>query len=1152
MAIKFTDDQKDVIKHKGDNLLVFASAGSGKTAVIIEKIATDIISGEVKVDNLLVVTFTEAATAEMKQRLYDKLAEKIDEPNVIKEIEKLPLANISTLHGFCQKLIKQYFFELGIDPSFRILDDSESNYYKIKVLDDIFRQKQDEDDKDFFDLCEKFYTGRNLNSLKDSLLEFYDFLQALDDKNAYLENIALSSYVQDLNQNPVCQYMAEKYSKSYFYFRKAFEKLSLEAEMAGEAKECTAINKMAECFNVSINSFESCYTAYHAFDSVRSSLGLKSDSTILARARLLWEKGFSKEKEKFFDSCGGKDMSLEDISKALHIARQSIGMFIDLVKLFEQEYSKSKHSLNALDFDDLEKYALILLNNKTISQDIQNQFVNIYVDEYQDINSKQEKILSLITQGNNMIMVGDIKQSIYGFRNSTPQIFIDKSKAYKNEKGGKLIKLNENFRSNPIILDFVNKIFINVMKDDFGGVDYAVDGSFVGSAKYEKVEDYKEVSLHLINTKERKVQERVEAKIYSVQNDDRQESAKSTARLEAAVVAEKIKAMRKAPYYDAKEKVFKSLDFRNFNILCRSREYIKELAFYLRALGVPVDAKTKQDIYNNPDCLLFVNILKVINNPKDDIALTAVLLSPFFDISYDELLEVRKNNASPYFYEALEAIDNTSDIGKKLNNVFTFIETLREQKDFCTIYELLTIASRKLGILNYYLLLPNGRVRYELARDFIESFNGMPYNNSIPEYLAYVESYLKDADVAMNFAVEENSVTIDTIHSSKGLEYEVVFVCGCGKPFSNVSLTSRVLKNKTLGIGFNAFDTETFIQKETIARKAISAKIKEEERLEEVRLLYVALTRAKNSLNIISCLDTEKVSYPSEYEITNANKYITWILSALPKPLVDNIALCDDTKTMTRDEAYEVCVYQEGTLIQEIEKQKEDFAFCIDQTLAKDIKEYIDRVYPFAESTKIAQKNTVTGIMSMQEETESYNFEPKKLTTAESHKFDFDYAKLGSIYHALMEELNFDSDLQKIKEYIENKKAQNTEDEKYYNQINPQEILTCFETFRPIIKNKQVSKEKQFIAYLPYNDIVGGNTEDKVLLQGIIDLLVDNGDSLDIYDYKTTKVNNVEQLVEKYAVQMKLYKLATERAVGKKVKNVFIYSFCLNSLVKIL
>ncbi len=1155
--IKFTQSQQDVIEHIDNNLLVFASAGSGKTAVIIEKIAQSIIKNQTSLDKLLVVTFTESATAEMKQRLNDKLGENIDKPNIRQEIEKLPLADISTLHGFCQKLIKQYFFELDIEPSFTIFSDEESNFYKIKAIDYLLRQEQENSRESFISLCETFYNNRSLVSLKDNVLKFYNFLQSLDNKEEYLDVVATSCYSQDLDNNNACRFIVDRFAKDYKYFKVSFEKLKIESEQAGEDKVTVAIEKVTNMLlKKDIALFTEMFDFFKLLKEAKSPFGIKVKSDILDRARVLWSR-MTTMLDSFFDICGEK----EDINVIADNMQNSVGVvkeFILLVKKFEQEYTLIKKQKKALDFDDLEKYALELLSNETLRKAVQEKYDVIYIDEYQDINSKQEKILSLVTKGDNMVMVGDLKQSIYGFRNSSPQILINKTLLYKQNIGGNLITLQENFRSNPIILDFVNDIFDKVMKEDFGGIDYKTDGAFKGSAKYQKVKDYKEVSIDLIKVKEREEKETYIGDVYSVANDNRGDDTKSVASLEAKVIAEKIKNMHGKPYYDAKKKTFETLDYKNFTILCRSNSYIKELSMHLQKYEIPVSSKTSSNIYENPDILFLLNLLKVVNNPQDDLAIVAVLSSAFFGITFDDLATIRNACDCEQYYDAINEYinNNNNDLTDKLNKVFAFIDSLRDIKDFSTIYQILIKADMELGIANYYLLLPDGRARHKLISNFIEEFNLFPYNNDINEYLNYVDSYLKGIEKTMLAPTSQNCVNIDTIHSSKGLEYEVVFVAGCGKQFSNISLKQEVLRDKELGVGINSYDLDKHTKTKTLVKQAIIEKVRLQEKLEETRLLYVALTRAKNSLNIVACLDFKNLDEMTEYDIHKSNKYIQWVSAAFPRPLIENLKNCEEEKPFPYNDHFEVNVHLPESIMKK-DRDEVEFNFgASDKKLEKDIEQYLSKKYEHQNSFSIAQKNTVTGLMRMEAESfESINTTPKKLKVEENNSYDsLDYALLGTIYHKILQEINFDFDsIQEVETFVENLKNEDKENQEYYKKINCKKILKCIQTLRPMLKEKWIEKEKQFMAYVPYKDIItDSQIEDKVLLQGIIDLMVGNAESIDIIDYKTTRVEKEDQLVDKYKIQMYLYKIAAERAVGKSVKNVYIYSLYLDKLIKII
>ncbi len=1158
MAIKFTKSQQQVIDHKDGNLLVFASAGSGKTAVIIEKIAQSIINNQTSLDKLLVVTFTESATAEMKQRLYEKLSENIDKPNIKQELEKLPLADISTLHGFCQRLIKQYFFELDIEPSFTIFSEEESNFYKIKALDLLLREQQEKGEAEFLALCEMFYNNRNLSKLKENILSFYGFLQSLDNPQDYMETIATSCYHQDLDHNNACNFIKTRYANEYLYFKNTFDKLLLEADMAGEEKLSKALSGL--CSNLTqktFSSFSKMFEYFKQLNAIRSPFGSVRDKTeLLEKTKETW-KAFGKFLTNFFDICGEKE-NLDIVAQNIVDTLPAVKEFVSLCQKFEKEYTQIKSQKKALDFDDLERYAIQLLTNEKLREEIKNKYDILYIDEYQDINNKQEQILSFVTSGKNMVMVGDLKQSIYGFRNSSPQILINKTALYKKNIGGKLITLKENFRSNPTILEFVNLIFDKVMKENFGGIDYKIDGRFIGSAKYEKVEDYKEVAIDFIKVKDREESVELESKLYSVKDDEGQEDSKSVALLEAIVIASKINDMKDKPYYDAKKEEFKTLGYNNFTILCRSKAYIKQLAMHLQRYGIPVSSKTSSNIYDNPDVLFLLNLLRLVNNVNDDIALSCVLSSAFFDISFDDLASIRKKYTCEYFYECVQKyrLEVNDALRDKLNRVYDFIYNLKSKKDFATIYDLLTEADRKLGILNYYTLLPDGRARYKLLSGFIESFNSQPYNNDINEYLNYVESYLKGVEVTMQSPAQDECVHIDTIHSSKGLEYEVVFVAGCGKQFSNITARQELLKDVDLGIGLNQYDIEGHTKSKTLVKQAILEKLRLQEKLEETRLLYVALTRAKNSLNIVACIDTEKLKEMGEYEIRKSNKYAHWVLSAFPRPLIENIKACEESKCFNFNDHYEVNVYTQEDLIKKQEEVEAAPNLKSDENFTSKIKEYLEKVYPHVASFAIAQKNTVTGLMEIEGGGfESINQMPKKLVLNEHNTFDdFDKAKLGTIYHKLLQAIDFEDDsIESIKKFVEEQKLKDNDNQKYYDEVDINKLQKCVSEIKSLIQGKTIFREKQFEAYLPYQDLIESSTiTDKVILQGVIDLLVGDGESLDIIDYKTTRVTKTEQLVDKYFMQMKLYKLAAERAVGKKVNNVYIYSLHLDKLIKII
>ena len=499
--IRFTDAQEQVILADGQNLLVSASAGSGKTATIIEKIAREIKDEKVKVDELLVVTFTEAASLEMKTRLYNKLVEYAEDSAVVREaLQKISTADISTLHSFCAKVIRQNFYAVNLNPSFSVLPETDSKLLKAQALDRVINNYVKKDDKEFVLMCEMFDRDRTNSNLKNNVLSLYNFLCAQEDKEKFIQEVALSCYESDLNKNPAVIELNKKIVFKFTYIKKLIEKALVEAEQIS----CLVFVPLLEnvlgqlvLFNHK-NTFEE--NLYHLGNFTLPRMVGKVDDEFVdfKESKVSLWAYIKATVEKLKNLCGS--LNIDEIKKRLVISGESLRKLLEVTENFNKEYSKLKKQKNTLDFNDLEYYCIEILKDATLRENISKNFNKIFVDEYQDINPIQEKILQMLSLGNNMVMVGDIKQSIYGFRNSTPQIFMGKKEIYEKVGGGKVVKLNENFRSDPIILNFVNDIFKTCMTETSGGVNYLKDGMLKGESKYETCNDIPKVTIKIIDS----------------------------------------------------------------------------------------------------------------------------------------------------------------------------------------------------------------------------------------------------------------------------------------------------------------------------------------------------------------------------------------------------------------------------------------------------------------------------------------------------------------------------------------------------------------------------------------------------------------------------------------------------------------------------
>lgn len=1155
----FTDAQKEVIAINNDNLLVSASAGSGKTATIIEKIAREIRDGQVKVDELLVVTFTEAASMEMKTRLYNKLVEYAEDNVGVREaLQKISTADICTLHSFCAKVIRQNFFNTKLNASFSVLPDVDSKLLKSQALDKIIADYIKKDDKEFELLCEMFDRDRTNSNLKNSILSLYEFVCAQEDREKFENEIACSCYEKDFLKNPAIIRLNKMIIDKMSYIQKLIQKSLIEAEQINCAPFVSLFDivlRQLILFNKK-NTFEENF--YHLNNLALPKMVGKIDDSF---------KDFKESKvglwayikatiDKLKDFCGTN--KIEDLKENLFGAGDSLGKLIEATRNFDKEYKKLKKQRNAVDFNDLESYCIEVLENEETRKQIANNFKQIFVDEYQDINPIQEKILQKLTLGNNMIMVGDIKQSIYGFRNSTPQIFIGKKEIYENYGGGQVVKLNENFRSDPMILNFVNDVFKLCMTEETGGVNYNKEGMFKGESEYVDCNDIPKVVVKIIDTQsEKEEKERCDGKVYSVVEDDSKYTKKlSETVCEARIIADSINNLIGKKIYDIKTESEREVTYRDITIMCRTNTILKNICQELSNQNIPVLAKSNENLYKNVDVMFLVSLLKLINNPHDDISLTTVLTNPIFEISYDDLAEIKINTSFDNFYSSVNNYieNNDNELSNKIKNIFSIIDKERNKIAFSTIYEILHNFENAFGFMNFYLSLPNGRKRHKTITQFINHFLSASYNENLVDYIDYVDNFASNAVADFSVVSSDNSVKLETIHASKGLEYPIVFVAGCGASFSNMSFKDDVLKNSELGLGVDCYNLIEHKKRKSVARNIIADKIREEEAMEEMRLLYVALTRAKNHLFIVGDLNSKNLSATDEQYGNDATCYLDWIMRAFKSTTISGIKNNKKgvTQKITDGGNFVVDTFNKTEF--EREDKEEDISVDFNSNLRKhNFGEYFDYVYKNQRSTELAEKNTVTNVVKENELFEAVNYEPVNFTIQENQNYqDFDYAKLGTCYHNILEKISFkNSNLNYIENFINEQKEKHLEDEKYYEKVDAKKIKKTIDSINEL-NYRTLVREKRFIMYVPHKNIVANSTiEDRVLIQGVVDLLVMCENKNIIIDYKTTKVKNDDQLVGKYALQLKLYRQAIEKAMGIKIDELWIYSLFLDKLVKI-
>ena len=886
---EWTKEQKRAIEEKGNNILVAAAAGSGKTTVLVERVIQKIIKDRIDIDRLLIVTFTNAAASEMRERILNALYKEIDKnPTDIhlqKQIVLLNKANICTIDAFCLEIIKNNFFEIGISSNFRIADNIELELLKQEAMEDLFEKLYLDRDKKFEKLIDIYAGYKGDETLKELIFKIYDNIQSnpfqyewLDEKIEYFnvkkhieEDFSKSKWGKVLIENYRNEIIDEINSlkviknrlQNYTELEKYYNVINNDIDGLNDVKN--SLNNWDEAYNVSNNlKFKTWPT------DKKVTMDLKDEAK---SARDIIKEKYNKITKKTF--IYNSKEAYQDIYEMYDILKNLGDLVVKFAKCFEEK----KLEKNIMDFGDIEHNALKILIKKDkngnyipseIAEKLKDKFEEIAIDEYQDSNLIQEYILTSISKGNNIFMVGDVKQSIYKFRQARPELFLEKYETYSNDisengiKGVK-IQLFKNFRSRKSVIDLTNLLFDNIMSKKLGDIEYTKQEYLNFVANFQDSEDNKnKAELHIIDLKNSQKEDEsiYEDDIY--EDEDKLEENKKLEKpeIEAKYVAGEIKRIIDSEYkiYD-KNVGYRNIQYKDIVILLRATSMVSNIyEKELYDIGIPVYSDTGEDYLETLEIQRIISLLKIIDNPYQDIPLLTVLRSPIFDFSDEELTTIRLVNRENYFYKTMEeAIENNSledSTKNKIKNLISSIEKWREEEKYLKLNELIWKIYIDTGYYSYVGLTKNGELKqanlkllFEKAKDYEKiSFKGL-FN-----FVKYIEK-IKKSNADMNSAKiigeNENVVRIMSIHKSKGLEFPVVFLCRSDKNINMRSLNENILLDQDLGIGPKYINYERKIEYNTAAREAVRLKSKNESISEEMRILYVALTRAKEKLIIV-------------------------------------------------------------------------------------------------------------------------------------------------------------------------------------------------------------------------------------------------------------------------------------------------------------
>lgn len=1086
-----TLEQKCVLENDKDRAIVSASAGTGKTTTLIQYIA-NLVKAHTPINRLLVVTFTNNAANEMKERLLSKLMESKNDDWILDQIDDILTSDISTMHSFLQKIIKRNIDKLSVSNDYYLLDESKSREIR---------------DKAFENAYEKACT----------IDKFLDMLLVLHSKKEMLKNItfALENHFSVL-ANPKEAFEFYKNNQEEIY-KSATENMN---KMLVD-RVFSYTNRIAKIL-AQLDQSAANYKYIKNYISVLQNV--TSENTLRENIDVIKNFNFGRIKTKaenldfqaiknLVDNLKKKYKSDDFIKEEFWEPNKLVCDIYDFYEIYEQELQKIKLNENCIDFNDLEKFSLTLLQDEKVIDEIQKNYDYVIIDEYQDTNPVQEKIMKIISEKCKFLAVGDPKQGIYGFRNATSEIM--KNDINELSDDGGVYYLKSNFRSDPLILDFVNEVFGNIMKEENTGIDYNLTSVF----KYGQEEKFPQnkipaVRIDILNLKESKEKENFPA-IYDISNAKL--IAKEKYKEQAELIAQRIKELLLSKIYDVRKQTFRDVNYSDITILVRGRgEVADRIVQELSLQNIPVVSSLEKEISSNEEVEVIKNLLKLCVDYEDDVALASFLSSKLGGLSLEDLCDIRKDRRNKTFYQEFKESDKFSVFEENLKEFKLNISALGIRR-----------ALEKLFIqrdYNAYLLSKKDGININNQIDkLLDIIENSGYNYDIPSLLSYLES--NDIKISgINSGL--NAVEITTMHASKGLEYPIVILAGMDKEFNRTDARNGgnafKISNK-YGLALENLDYFEGEKAKNILLYAIEQEKSRKEFIDEIMLLYVAMTRAKNHLYIVGERKVEDVRpILSAEEIFENNSYLKLIISSL---MVKN-------RELTQVDHFEKNGFEFNVFDSIINEESvvEKKVVTSNDIYVQNIDKYLNYKYPNQLATETRYKQSVTMI--------NEEAQPDKKYFGGGETVD-----VGIAYHNALEKL----DLVNINSEED---IRNNLSKEELQLIDVSILLKSIKILKPLLKDKKIFKEKVFTMKIKASEIMDTPLDEDIMIQGIVDLFLLGKNNI-LIDYKFTNIKDEKILINKYKNQLFIYKKAIENAYMLRLDEIYLLSLKYGELIKI-
>lgn len=1216
MSVTWTREQQQVISLRNRNILVSAAAGSGKTAVLVERIlsmVTDPVQ-PVDIDRLLIVTFTKAAAGEMRERIRDAIEKKIEEEPDNEHLQRqttlIHNAQITTIHSFCQYVLRNHFHAIGLDPGFRVADEGELKLLRHDTAETLLEEAYASESEAFTAFAEQFATGKGDEEIIDCMLSIYQYsmsfpwpkLWLTQCKKAYqpgtMEEFVRQPWLESITQQTerILADMEQETLRGialcrqeggpYMYVEALESDLALLRSL-GQAKN---YREYSEKF-LSKNRF----ARLSAKKDAAVSEGKKEEVKAI-RAQV--KEGLDKLQQQYFFA------SAEQMKQDMEECRTVMEELLDLTGAFLDRFAEKKREKNVVDFNDLEHMALeILLEGEgedakpsEIAREFSNQYEEILIDEYQDSNLVQEYLLNSISRAwqgrDNVFMVGDVKQSIYRFRLARPELFMEKHAAYTLEESDhQRVELHKNFRSRAQVLAGVNFLFTQIMTRKLGNVEYDREAALYAGASFpeDNRKEFGKTEVLLLDLEQ-------ERQLLAESGETQQE-------LEARMVGNRIREIvGKELILDQKTGEYRPAQYRDMVILLRTVSgWAQSFAAVLKDLGIPAYTGSQTGYFSTVEVQTILALLRVLDNPKQDIPLTAVLRSPICGLEDGELASIRCAFPEGTFESACRryaAGGEVETIREKLENFLNSLEHFRGLVPYTPMHELLAILLEETGYGDYAAAMPGGSQRKANLDMLVEK--AMAYESTsyrgLFHFIRYIEQLQKydvDFGEASVLGEEEDTVRIMSIHKSKGLEYPIVFVSGLAKPFNQQDLRSKVAMHGDLGVGCDWVNPTLRIKAPTLIKKTIQRQTANENLGEELRILYVAATRAKEKLILtgaVKKLEKQSVKWrlaarQQEQQfcysaLAQAASYLDWLMPALLRHR-DGEKLWEafgadagNPPELEWTEAeYEVRIVGADTLageeaIRQIQGNRSIQEWLnwnpgqvTDEEVRRRLQDSLEAKYAYEDCMDIYGTMSVSELKrqgtQMEETVELYR-EPEVVPLIPRFKQAEEAqtgATLGTLYHKFLEHLDYGrtENREQVLEQLEQMTKQRRFLAQEAHAISTEKIWRFLTSpigrrMKEAARRGELHREQQFVLGVPANQLQERwKTDEPVMVQGIIDAYFYEEGKIILVDYKTDRVSpGMEgKLLEKYRVQLTYYAKALEQLTGVPVAEQYLYSFAI-------